>query len=462
MKSVYPPPLYAVHLQEPSDIDSYGQNSSSSLPPAQVSVPAGSLSGLGQTAKVADTGPATGSAVESGTQSAPGALNAADVTPQTVSVYTPAQIKQAYGFSALPAPTVANKMAYQGSGQTIIIVDAFHNPTASADVNTFSLKFGIPTCALLPTTFKAGTPIASLVTKPAAGSNCAFQVLYATSSGAQAAAPPPANDSWATEIALDVQWAHAVAPRAKIVLVEAASNSGSALMNAMVFARNLQGSSVISMSFGSPEFSSGPSYDYIMTGAGITWVASSGDSGAGTSWPATSANVLGVGGTALSNVSPRAETAWDGSGGGRALYVPMPGWQSTVTIAGNTAGSQHRAVPDVAYNASPYSGFYIFRSGHGYLSVGGTSAGAPQWAGLVAVFNGVRALAGKAPLNSLSLHQALYNTAAKAANYPANFLDVTSGSDGACASCSAAVGYDLVTGLGTPNVVALVKALAAL
>ena len=194
MKDVEPPPLYAVHVPEPSDIDADGQNASASLPPAQVSVPAGSLSGLGQTAKIAASGSTTGSTTGSsaaGSPSAPGELDAAAAAPQTVSVYTPAQIKQAYGFSALPAPTVANKMAYQGSGQTIIIVDAFHNPTAGADLNTFSLKFGIPTCALLPTTFKAGTPITSLVAKPAAGSNCAFQVLYATAAGTQAAAPPP-------------------------------------------------------------------------------------------------------------------------------------------------------------------------------------------------------------------------------------------------------------------------------
>lgn len=443
MKDIQPPPLFAVQVPTPSDIDADGQNRSATEPPAQIRVPRTSASSTDVNGEV-------------------GTITAADATPTTASVFTPAQIKQAYGFAALPAPSASNKMAYQGSGQIIIILDAYHNATADVDLNTFSAKFGLPACTLIPNTYKAGAPINTLVTKPKAGDDCSFQVLYANSAGGQAANPPVVNAGWATEIALDVQWAHAMAPRAKIVLVEAASAGGNDLMNAMLFAGKL-GGSVVSMSFGASEFSSGPSYDWIMTGAGITWVAASGDYGNGASWPSTSQNVLAVGGTALNNVSPRAESAWSGSGGGRTQFVPMPAWQSAVNIPGNTATAKHRGVPDVAYDASPSSGFYVYMSGKGYLSVGGTSAGSPQVAALVAIVDGVRAFNGKAPFGGTGFQQALYSLAANADNYKSVFLDVTSGNNGSCgAACTAAVGYDLVTGLGTPNVPALISALLAM
>ncbi len=450
MKPVQPPRLYVSSVPTPSDIDADGQQASAALPPTQVQVPEDSLST---------------------NRAAMGADGLGTLTPSaataTVTVYTPAQIRQAYGFAALPAGTATNKSAYQGSGQIIVILDAYHNATAGADLNTFSAKFGLPACTLVANTYKAGTAINALVAKPAAGSGCAFQVLYANSTGGQAANPPAVNAAWATEIALDVQWAHAMAPMAKIVLVEAASASGNDLMNAMLFAGKLGGSAV-SMSFGAPEFASGPSYDWIMTGTGVTWVAASGDNGAGISWPASSKNVLGVGGTLLGNVSPRAESGWSGSGGGRSAYVPMPAWQSVVTIPGNPANTvanaskMRRGVPDVAYNASPYSGFYVYQSGKGYLSVGGTSAGTPQWAALVGIVNGVRALGGKAAFSGTSFPESIYRTAAAVANYRANLLDVTAGANGTCATCVASTSYDLVTGLGTPNVASLVNTMVAL
>lgn len=452
MKPAQPPRLYVASVAEPSDIDADGQNASAALPPTQVQVP-------------------TDAVATRDAQNSKQALDLAGITPaaatSTVTVYTPAQIRQAYGFAALPAGTAANKSAYQGSGQIIVILDAFHNATAGADLNTFSAKFGLPQCTLIPTTYKAGTPIASLVTKPRAGEGCSFQVLYANSSGGQAAKPPAVNAAWATEIALDVQWVHAMAPMAKIVLVEAASNSGGDLMNAMLFASKL-GGSAISMSFGAPEFSSGPAYDWVMGGTGVTWVAASGDNGAGVSWPASSANVLGVGGTLLTNVSPRAESGWSGSGGGRSAYVVMPAWQSSVTIAGNPAKTaanatkMRRGVPDVAYNASPYSGFYVYQTGRGYLNVGGTSAGTPQWAALVGIVNGVRALNGKTAFTGTGFQQAMYGSVAATLNYRSTLLDVTTGANGTCSSCLASIGYDLVTGLGSPNVPGVVGVMAAL
>lgn len=462
MQAVQPPHLYVMSVPTPSDVDADGQNASASLPAAQVQVPTDSVT---RHAAAGGVTASSGEGAVSSVSNVNGMTPAAATT--TVAVYTPAQIRQAYGFAALPAGTTANKSAYQGSGQIIVIVDAYHGATTGADLNTFSAKFGLPACTLVPTTYKAGTAISALVSKPAAGDGCSFQVLYANSAGAQAATAPAVDSSWATEIALDVQWVHAIAPMAKIVLVEAASSGGGDLMNAMVFASKLGGSAV-SMSFGTAEFASGPSYDSIMSGVGITWVAASGDDGTGVSWPASSKNALGVGGTLLGNVSPRAETGWAGSGGGRSAYVAMPPWQSGVTVPGNPANTtanaskMRRGVPDVAYNASPYSGFYVYLTGKGYLSVGGTSAGTPQWAALVSIIDGVRALNGKAAFGGTSFQEALYGTAASAANYKASLLDVTAGSNGTCATCSALTSYDLVTGLGTPNVVSLVNTMVTL
>ena len=451
LKEIQPPRLLVASVPEPSDIDADGQRASATVAPATVQVPV-------------DNAQAKRSGMSVPVASVPGELTAAATT--TVSVYTPAQISQAYGYTALPAATAGNKGAYQGSGQVIVIIDAYHSATTGADLNTFSAKFGLPACTLIPASYKAGAAINTLVTPPKAGDGCAFQVLYANSLGGQSATAPASSASWATEMALDVQWAHAMAPNAKIVLVEAASASGNDLMNAMAFASKL-GASVISMSYGAAEFSSSPSYESLMSGTANTWVASSGDNGVGVSWPASSKYVLSVGGTALNNISPRAEVAWLGSGGGLSQYMSMPSWQSLVTVPGNPANTaanasrMKRGVPDVAYNASSASGFYIYKTGSGYLTVGGTSAGAPQWAALVSVINGARVLAGKSALSGTAVQSALYGTAAAAPNYAANFLDVSSDRNGSCSTCSATVGYDLVTGLGTPNVKSLVDTLVA-
>ncbi|WP_374591105.1 S53 family peptidase [Aquabacterium sp.] len=462
LQPVQPPRLYVASVPTPGDIDADGQKASAALPPTQVQVSLDTVSKGGGVAAASRDSAGAGVVNLGGLGLNPAAGAA------TVSVYTPAQIRQAYGFAALPDGTLANKSVYQGAGQIIVILDAFHHATAGVDLNTFSAKFGLPACTLLPTVYQPKVAISALVSKPAAGNGCTFQTLYVNSAGAQAANPPAVNAAWAVEIALDVQWAHAMAPKAKIVLVEAASASGNDLMNAMLFASKL-GARTVSMSFGAPEFSSAPTFDWVMGGAGVTWVAATGDNGAGVSWPASSRNVLAVGGTQLNNVSPRAEVGWSGSGGGRSAYVVMPAWQSSVSIVGNPANTlanaakMRRGVPDVAYNASPYSGFYVYMSGKGYLSVGGTSAGTPQWAALVSIIDGVRALAGKPVFSGTAFQQALYGTAASTAIYKAAWLDVSSGTNGKCgAGCSASINYDLVTGLGTPNVVSLLGTMAGI
>lgn len=426
----------------PSMIDADGQGSSAVLPPARIPAVALSTRGAPSLASSSDMDGLRFTA-------------AADSGP--VVVYTPAQIQLAYGYSTLPVGNPSNMGIYQGSGQVIVVIAAFHYAAVADDLNRFSRQFGLPICTV---------DASPTVTRAKPGDGCSIQVVYADRSGAQTATTPVVNDGWNAEAALDVQWAHAIAPLAKIVLIEAPTNNWADTSGAIQFAAKLAGISAVSMSFGVPEWSSAPSYGAMMTGS-ATWVASAGDNGRQVNFPASSKNVLAVGGTYLGNVSPRAESAWAGSGGGLSAYETMPTWQSTVTIPGNAAVASgatrikpKRGVPDVAYNASGNSAVYVMHNGAWY-GASGTSAGAPQWAATVALINAVRGSLGKAPFSGTGFQKALYGMSA-GSNYIVNFMDVTSGSNGVapCTTCTASTGYDLVTGLGTPNASALIRNLS--
>ena len=203
---------------------------------------------------------------------------------------------------------------------------------------------------------------------------------------------PKTDSGWALEESLDVEWAHAIAPGATILLVEASSASISSLLAAVDYAVS-QGASVVSMSWGSSsEFLGETSFDSHFTAPGVTFTASSGDSGPGVIYPAASPYVTSVGGTTLpldsSGNLTAAETAWSGSGGGVSVYEPTPSYQSSIGAAG-------RSVPDVAYDADPNTGVAVYDSTaysgqSGWFVVGGTSAGAPQWGALAAIVNSQR------------------------------------------------------------------------
>ena len=339
------------------------------------------------------------------------------------SSFTPAQIRHAYGFDQI---TASNGKPL-GDGQTIAVVDAYDDPTIAADLALFGTQFGLPAASL----------------------------VKATPQGL-----PPVDAGWAGEIALDVEWAHAVAPGADILLVEARSASLGDLLGAVDYARSQPGVSVVSMSWGANEFSTETSYDFHFTSpsghAGVTFVASSGDSGTPPEWPAISPNVLSVGGTSLSlnaDSTWKSETGWSGSGGGKSVYELKPTYQTYVS----TPSSTKRTNPDVAYDANPNTGFQVIDSQNGGLYVvGGTSAGAPQWAALVAAANQSRVLAGQATLDGPS--QTLYAVyAAAQSSYSTYYHDVTSGRNGS----RAGPGYDTVTGLGTPIAKNVVSALVA-
>jgi subtilase family serine protease len=321
-----------------------------------------------------------------------------------------------------------------GQGQTIAIIDAYYDPNIVSDLNSFDNQFGLQA----PPSFSRYVE-----------SGLRFN-----------------NPGWALETALDVEWAHAIAPAANLVLVEAQPYLND-LFSAVSFAAQLPRVSVVSMSWGSGEFSSESAYDAYLTtpvghvggsgiAGGVTFVASSGDS-ATVSYPSASPNVLSVGGTTL-NVTQTgsyvSETGWSNSGGGYSLYEPGTSWQAgAVSAAGLTPGS--RTTPDVAWNADPSTGVSVYSSVRyggqaGWFTVGGTSAGAPAWAGLIAIADQGLARAGK---GSLSNAQAsLYQLPAT------DFNDITTGSNG----YNAAAGYDLVTGLGSPRANLVVAGLVSL
>ena len=183
-----------------------------------------------------------------------------------------------------------------------------------------------------------------------------------------------------------MEWAHAMAPQAKILLVEAKTSSGPNLLKAIDYARSLKSVVAISMSWGGPEFSAEDQLDYHFTSSSsAVFFASSGDTGTGVNWPAASKNVVSVGGTTL-NLSGtgqlNSETAWSGSGGGVSKFETEPIFQKNYVIPQSNG---MRAVPDVSFDANPISGFSVYHSNgtrNGWYVVGGTSAGAPQWAAI--------------------------------------------------------------------------------
>ena len=377
-----------------------------------------------------------------------------------VATYTPAQIRAAYGLPALPiagAAVSAAQAAQLGAGQTIYIVDAQHDPNAFAELTAFNQKFGLPACTQKTIAVGSSLPLAAAST-----AGCEFAVVYNTVNGTLSGTAPAYNAGWATEITLDVQWAHATAPLARIILIEAVDASLNSLLGAVKLA-NAMGPGIVSMSFGAAEGNWTASVDAAFTAPGMSYLAATGDSGAAVSWPSVSPNVVAVGGTTLSYTGSgtRSERAWSGTGGGVSAYTSTPSYQTNAVPGLGTVA--RRVVADVAFNADPASGQYVAvltpgSSTVNWMSVGGTSLSTPQWAGLMAVANANRALAGKPALGAP--HALLYGPIATVpGTYASAFADVTQGTDGSCALCSAKLGYDPLTGLGTPNVMALLGAL---
>jgi subtilase family serine protease len=321
---------------------------------------------------------------------------------------TPDQIRAFYGITLNLTPP-------NGSG-IIAIVDAYHYPSALNDFNVFSSQFGLPK---------------ETSTNALSSSNQVFQVVYASNK------QPRADAGWAQEAALDIEWAHAMAPNAKIVLVEANTNSFADLLKAVDVATQM-GAKQVSMSWGGSEFSSEASYDFHFRQDVTTlYFASSGDTGGVTIYPSASPNVVAVGGTSVQTDSAGSwtgESGWSGSGGGPSKYESAPGYQSVL-------GGAKRQIPDISTDADPYTGVSVYDSTKyqgisGWLVFGGTSVSSPTVAGIVN-------LAGHSWTNTSTLLSFIY-----AGLGGSNYRDIIGGKAGSYDCIS---GWDYVTGVGAPN-----------
>jgi len=390
--------------------------------------------------------------------------------------YDPYQMRTAYGIDSLIA---AN---YDGTGKTIVIIDAFSDPNIAAQLNFFDNFYG-----LTPVNAGPGTPTFTQVAPDGLG---------------------PYNVGWAEEISLDVEWAHAIAPGANIVLELGADNSDTALISALNDAIDNNRGDVISMSFGEADTCLGADLTAAWhqafvnaTKKGITLFASSGDQGAaqptcdGTSWikvtssPASDPLVTAVGGTELHaadyclvslgcnpSVNPApgtylSEIGWNegpiygdfqdyfdstlASGGGFSTVWDEPAYQKGTIHGGKQAG-----VPDVSYNAAVLHGVLTYLNipgvQVGFYRFGGTSAGSPQWAAIMAIAD---QFAGN---DYGFINAALYKIGQNAGDYANAFNDITSGTNSAMeydasnnpvyiTGFNAGTGWDAVTGLGSPK-----------
>ncbi|MES2037410.1 MAG: S53 family peptidase [Pseudomonadota bacterium] len=452
--------LAPVLLDAPADIDAMDGNRSARMPAAMQAIPREwqGVRGRGLTVSAIRSLP------RPQLTPPPIAAGQIDMLPSAgtgvVSTYTPAQIRAAYGLPTLPASInnlTAAQAALLGAGQTIYIVNARHDPNIVAELNAFNQKFGLPACTVKSIASATVLPLVAAST-----SACEFSVVYSTSAGGMSSSVPAYDSGWATEIALDVQWAHASAPLARIILIETADASMSNMVGGIKLA-NAMGPGVVSMSFGSTEGSWTAGVESTFTTAKMTYLAASGDSGPEVEWPAVSPNVVAVGGTSLTySGGSRTEVAWSNTGGGVSAYTATPAYQNT-SVPGMGAPAR-RTVADVSMNSDPNTGQYVAiitpgNSTVSWVSAGGTSLATPQWAGIIAVANATLAQAGKAVLGAP--HAVLYNKIASVpGSYASAFADVAKGSNGSCASCAAKTGHDQLTGLGTPNVSNLLSTLS--
>jgi len=332
--------------------------------------------------------------------------NGRALTPATAKAFdlhpfTAADLQAAY---RLPS-------ALLGARQTIAIVDAYDDPHAEQDLAAYRAANGLPAC------------------------DSAFPCFRKVNQRGEST-PPAADVGWASEISLDLDMASATCPNCQLLLVEADDSSFENIGEAVDEAARL-GATVISNSYGGPEFSTelaetGNHYNH----PGTTILASSGDAGFGVGVPAALSTVVAVGGTSLwedTNARGWSESAWAGAGSGCSSYVSKPAWQHDKLC-------DKRTVADAAAVADPHTPVAVYDTyGYpGWISMGGTSVAAPLLAG-------VYALAGNA---------AGVNAGSRLYSHSESLYDVTTGSNGNCGGsylCTAVRNYDGPTGLGTPN-----------
>ena len=312
---------------------------------------------------------------------------------------TPDQVKAAYGFSTAPDA---------GAGQTIAVVAPYDHPNIEADLNAFSRKFGLPECTTKNGCFKK--------VDHKGGRNW-----------------PDRSKLWSLEVALDVEWAHAIAPGAKILLVEAKSDELSDVLKAHDYAT--ANAAYVSNSWGMQEFAGQSKHNHHFDRPGVSIFFASGDDGAasGPSYPATAPKVVAVGGTTLTDIGEPtfAEKGWSGSGGGCSRYETAHRAQAAFAGYAPTDCAGKRAAPDVSLLGDPRTGVSVYNSyktTEPWVTLGGTSAATPMWA--------ARAATAGLVIDA----DTLYTTPSAIP-----FRDITVGDNG----LPALPGYDMVTGLGS-------------
>ena len=261
--------------------------------------------------------------------------------------YSPNEIATTYGYSTTG-----------GEGSTIAVVDAYSDSTISTDLAAFSTQFGLRQCT--------------------ASNHCLSIVNQA--GGTSTAPAPPGTTGWALETSLDVEWVHALAPNADILLVEAATNRDTDLFAATRYAATK--AQYVTMPWGGTEFSGESALNAAFANSSVSYFAAVGDTASELSYPATSPDVVAVGGTTLTVTSAtgawKSETAWDTAGGGCSRYETASAAQARYPSydqkGANCAGK--RAVPDLSLDANPSSGVAVYDTvGYpGWIVAGGTSA----------------------------------------------------------------------------------------
>jgi subtilase family serine protease len=371
--------------------------------------------------------------------------------------YSPQEIRNAYNLTS-----ILND-GYTGTGQTIIIIDSFGSPTIAQDLQAFDAGYGLPD----PPSFTALAPLGTVPFDPTNGDQV----------------------GWAFETTLDVEWAHAMAPGANIVLLTSPVSETEGVQGMPEFlalekyALDHQLGKIISQSWGATE-------NTLFTPAGqevfrnfedfyqraarehVTVLASTGDFGSSNpdvngniypfptvGYPASSPHVTAVGGTSLyadTSGNYLYEITWFASGGGVSQQFPEPVYQLRLPSAVQQILGQHRGIPDVAYNADPGTTILVYATflpapNQGYFGIGGTSEGSPQWAGIIADAN---QLAGH-PLGFL-------NTKLYSSHEGRLFHDIVFGANAlnGVTGYVATRGWDLTTGWGTPDVGRLLRELA--
>ncbi len=335
---------------------------------------------------------------------------------------TPASLACVYGLTAASPgcnPETLKTVLTTGS-KVVVIVDAFDYPTAANDLSTFSTQFGLP-----------------------AITSDNFQVVYA--SGKQ-----PKQDSsggWELEEALDIEMAHAMAPNAKVILVEAKSNSNRDLEAAEDVAGQLAmqaGGGEVSNSFSGGEAPGERKQEKHYKDKGVVYLASAGDShGIGT--PAALDDVIAVGGTTIErdqNGNFTGQKAWSSTGGGSSARILRPAYQDPVA---NIVGT-YRGTPDISLDADPQSGVWIYDTTPyngrtlDWTTVGGTSVSSPALAGILNS-------AGSFAKSTIAELTTVYNDFTNQADW----TDITTGTCGNNGGSSAVAGWDFCTGVGVPN-----------